>query len=510
MRRAIGVLFMFVASHSHLATAQYFQYSQYNFTEQRINPAMTARTRYASATLDSRNQKTGGDFSIRSNFVELSFPFLNSSTGQPWSGIGISFHDDRSGGIFETQEAALSYAVHIYGSQLKSLSFGMKVLYASRTINYDGFYTGSQFVPDRGFNGAASNGESLYRTNNSFATFSAGMFWEQRDLKGRTINHLGLSLFDMNRPEDSFLNNTSHLASTFMVDVGFQAFSNGTVHVLPEALVTYAASLATMNAGLRVQKEFNVDPKKPSDRLDLLAKYAIGRSGILGMQFHRENFSVGLSYDFPVAANAANLGAVEVGVTIRRLVPTHAQTLAARRKKAADERKFLAEKKAQERAKKNKPIVIAKKAEVEPEVAIKPVVIDTLASSTIKADASAGQLKQDPLLVEKITLHFSFDFNSTDLDEETQVFLDDLIKTLAENQGLRVQIVGHTDNIGSEKFNLRLSQKRASTISQYLMKHGIAHERIHSEGRGLTEPLNDNSNDNERALNRRVVITLSY
>ena len=158
----------------------------------------------------------------------------------------------------------------------------------------------------------------------------------------------------------------------------------------------------------------------------------------------------------------------------------------------------------------NKQELIAKIADVEPEVVdIKPVVIDTLVSPTIRTAASAGKLKQDPLFVEKITLHFSFDFNSTELDENSEAFLKDLVNTMAENADLRVRIVGHTDNIGSEKFNLHLSQKRANAISHYLIKHGISQSRIRSEGRGLTEPLNTNANDNERAVNRRVVITLS-
>jgi hypothetical protein len=88
--------------------SQYFQFSQYNFTTQRINPALIGTTRYATAEIVSRTQKTGGDFAINSNFISASYPLVKVSTGRPWAGIGVSLLDDRSGGIFSTQEAALT------------------------------------------------------------------------------------------------------------------------------------------------------------------------------------------------------------------------------------------------------------------------------------------------------------------------------------------------------------------------------------------------------------------
>ena len=60
---------------------------------------------------------------------------------------------------------------------------------------------------------------------------------------------------------------------------------------------------------------------KESSYLNIITKYVIGRSGILGLQLHKENISVGLSYDFPVVVkNVANTGTVEVGVELRKLV----------------------------------------------------------------------------------------------------------------------------------------------------------------------------------------------
>ena len=57
--------------------AQYFQFSQYNFTSQRVNPATLGTSRYASFDVDYRNQKTGGDFNLSSNFISVAYPLLN-------------------------------------------------------------------------------------------------------------------------------------------------------------------------------------------------------------------------------------------------------------------------------------------------------------------------------------------------------------------------------------------------------------------------------------------------
>ena len=99
------------------STAQYFQFSQYNFTPQRINPAQVTTSDYATISYDYRNQSTGGNFNLSSNIVNASYPFLTRN-GTRWSGIGLSFMDDRSSqsGIFKTNEVALyCYVLNVNG-----------------------------------------------------------------------------------------------------------------------------------------------------------------------------------------------------------------------------------------------------------------------------------------------------------------------------------------------------------------------------------------------------------
>jgi outer membrane protein OmpA-like peptidoglycan-associated protein len=71
-------------------------------------------------------------------------------------------------------------------------------------------------------------------------------------------------------------------------------------------------------------------------------------------------------------------------------------------------------------------------------------------------------------------------------------------------------LVGHTDNIGSAKFNLRLSQTRAEAIKDLLIEKGVDENRIKTSGKGMTEPLNDNSTEELRSNNRRVEMRILY
>ncbi|MBP5365906.1 MAG: OmpA family protein [Bacteroidales bacterium] len=111
-----------------------------------------------------------------------------------------------------------------------------------------------------------------------------------------------------------------------------------------------------------------------------------------------------------------------------------------------------------------------------------------------------------PLLVgEKMALrNVFFDFNSTELKEESFIELDKLVRILNENEKLRIEIGGHTDNVGSQDYNQKLSEGRARTTVQYLISKGISKQRITYKGYGFSKPEASNDTDEGRALNRRI------
>jgi len=103
-----------------------------------------------------------------------------------------------------------------------------------------------------------------------------------------------------------------------------------------------------------------------------------------------------------------------------------------------------------------------------------------------------------------IVNHLFFANNSTRILAESEEALNDLKTFLTENPQLRIRIVGHTDNVGSDQFNLKLSEGRAASVKEALVKRGVAPERIETLGMGKRQPIASNDTEEGRAQNRRV------
>jgi len=79
---------------------------------------------------------------------------------------------------------------------------------------------------------------------------------------------------------------------------------------------------------------------------------------------------------------------------------------------------------------------------------------------------------------------------------------------LARNPQIHIKIVGHTDNVGKDAANQKLSDGRANAVMKDLIERGIAPERIQAEGRGETQPIDTNDTEEGRQNNRRVEIEI--
>jgi outer membrane protein OmpA-like peptidoglycan-associated protein len=101
-----------------------------------------------------------------------------------------------------------------------------------------------------------------------------------------------------------------------------------------------------------------------------------------------------------------------------------------------------------------------------------------------------------------------FETGKATLIEASCSELDGLILFLKKNNNQKIIITGHTDNVGAAATNMLLSQKRAESVRNYLIKNGLVQNDIKVEGKGDTKPIADNTNEIGRQQNRRVEIKL--
>ncbi len=109
--------------------------------------------------------------------------------------------------------------------------------------------------------------------------------------------------------------------------------------------------------------------------------------------------------------------------------------------------------------------------------------------------------KTDKLILGDAVL---FDTGSDQLKEKSKTLLDKISNYLSTNEDIKLEISGHSDNVGSADFNKKLSKKRAESVKKYLVKEGISEDRLKTVGHGSDQPIGSNYTEEGRAMNRRV------
>jgi outer membrane protein OmpA-like peptidoglycan-associated protein len=102
-----------------------------------------------------------------------------------------------------------------------------------------------------------------------------------------------------------------------------------------------------------------------------------------------------------------------------------------------------------------------------------------------------------------------FTSGKSDLKVGSTVNLDRLVAFLSSYPNRDVLIEGYTDSIGSDEYNVDLSQRRADSVKSYLMHQGINSQRLSATGRGKSDPVADNASADGRQQNRRVNVTIA-
>lgn len=128
-----------------------------------------------------------------------------------------------------------------------------------------------------------------------------------------------------------------------------------------------------------------------------------------------------------------------------------------------------------------------------------------LADEQARHELEIQQLENETLKID-IANEVSFDFDSAALKPAFTPTLDKVAGVLQRYPNTIIHVVGHTDSVGSESYNQRLSERRAQAVVDYFVSHGVLSDRLYAIGRGETEPRATNETEAGRQLNRRVEI----
>ena len=147
------------------------------------------------------------------------------------------------------------------------------------------------------------------------------------------------------------------------------------------------------------------------------------------------------------------------------------------------------------------PVVAAPAPQPEPVVEEKPCyTLDEIIELMAKNESIEGKTI---CAVDAI----NFDFSKSTIKSESYEYLDKLAATLIRSNR-RVEVKGHTDNVGSGEFNMNLSRERAEAVVDYLVSKGVDRNKLTYSYYGMSRPLSDNDTEEGRAMNRRVEFTI--
>jgi OmpA-OmpF porin, OOP family len=141
-------------------------------------------------------------------------------------------------------------------------------------------------------------------------------------------------------------------------------------------------------------------------------------------------------------------------------------------------------------------------------VAAAPAPAPAAAPAPVAAPAPAPAPAPVPVAASKVTYAADafFDFDKAVLKPEGKAKLDDLVAKVKDVNLEVIIAVGHTDSVGTDAYNQKLSVKRADAVKAYLVSKGIEKNRVYTEGKGEKQPVADNKTSAGRAKNRRVEV----
>jgi type IX secretion system PorP/SprF family membrane protein len=501
---------------------QDINYSQLHYTAMQVNPAYVGTSDFSSIIMNHRMNRI--DLNNRFNYSQITATtsFYNKNTGFRSSGLGVSLFNDNFGALkqFVYQGISVAYSRQVQFTSNSSLGLGVMGGAFINKISPENFTTGSQWIPNRGFNSNLDIGENFDQLRVSYFNSAAGLNYIRSDEEGRNKFNAGVSLYNMNMPDASFMEGEDRRPFYYVAHVNYRWYSTTLFDISSDVLFTSISKVNQVNAGTVISYKLNEGSGsgvKKEGSVDLISRYVLDNYFVLGINFIQPNFIVGFSYDLGYKQGPRQSpvpGTTEFLVSLRKPLgkkrkavlmdnefayPTAAQPFQEEAKKP------LLQKEAVQEEVLARATDLQEKTQKEEEVVYRQLSHGNALQIFEDWDGNLDNAPGELIPIEKV---FQFSFNGAGLNREAEVFLDKLYDELSADPRTKLIVLGHADSIGTETANFSVSRQRADAVLAYLLKKGFDSRRIKAMGKGDREPIAPNDSEMNRALNRRVEFIL--
>ncbi|MEM1135651.1 MAG: PorP/SprF family type IX secretion system membrane protein, partial [Bacteroidota bacterium] len=450
-------VFAFTVFHEGLY-GQYQNFSQFNFTPDRINPGRYIEKDEAALRVAYRNLGTNTNLNMNTMYASGSYPLSITRSETGWGAVNFSVFNDATNqsGLFKATELALGYTHILQTSRDQFLGFGMLVRYTDKGINLRNYSTGSQFNPVSGFDPSIDIGENFGDFQSRYYSVGAGVFIKGKDLIDKEY-FLGLSLYDVNRPNESVLAGESAIPLTLQAEGGYHFFENDDYGIIPSFLYTRSGGTDLLNIGSAFQYRVN-----QLNTIELHTRYKIAKAVVLGLQYHTPQFSTGFSYDIQTGLrNNVFNNAFEVGMEFRKGITPKERQRKIKNKKEKKRRKKKKKIKKDKETPDKKQIIKNKKT---PSIQKNPKIdkenndLNTVKELKNKMDSlqtsnptdstnedeitvKVGEIQREKTELGQKTETVYFDFNKITLNSASEKALDSWVSELKNKSFLKLIIV---------------------------------------------------------------------
>ena len=475
--------------------AQETLYTHYKETPLLTNPSLLGSKSILKANILHRSQELMRSVKLNSSILNVEVPQLSASRVRRFGGWGISLlhsalNDDLP---YTLQGISAGYAYNLPLYKDHYLSFGMQMSYLQRKISLEDYTTGSQWNILLGYDGGVPLGESLDKRVSSYLTGGAGLTYYVEDEHERQLFYLGVGSFNINQPNISFTEREDLAEIRYSGQFGISLLKSEKYLLGPEVLYVYDNHMSRYHVGARGSYYFKND--NPFDmvkdgHITMKLGYRVKNAMTVEMQIYQPNFAFGFSYDAAVSSSqreGAYGSAFEIMLSIRKVFSRRKvkKSVKSSYSSMGEVRNFYFRKQeevARQRVERSDEDEITSANEELAE-------LNKFGQGTFKF-----KLKQD----------FKFDFNGAQINAEAKSYLKEMAELLASNPDITVEIIGHTDNIGSNEVNERVSILRAANVMDHLVELGVDRRRLKITAKGATSPIVPNDTEANKAQNRRV------